>query len=228
VRRDGLRTEVANSLREAIFNQSLRPGDQLREIELAAKIGVSRGPLREALLILEKEGLIEIRPNRGAFIRKMTNEEMAEIFTLRVPLETLALMRAKERMTEEMLERLRACFADMRALAKSGGIRRLVEVEFEFHKLIWAASGHALLNETLIRICTPWFAFAEVHYSPSKLDFSADVESHRPLLDYLAGATELSATECQRRHFSVTREPQNEFLKAALEAVFTGQGELFR
>src|SRR5580692_11517563 len=75
VKRDGLRTEVAKSLREAIFNQSLRPGDQVREIEMATKIGVSRGPLREALLILQKEGLIEIRPNRGAFIRKMTNEE---------------------------------------------------------------------------------------------------------------------------------------------------------
>ena len=180
-----LRSQVATTLREAIFNGVFNPGDQLQETALAAQIGVSRSPLREALLVLEREGLVTITPNRGAFIRTMTPEEMAEVLSLRFPLETMALRLARQRITPQLLVQLRQSFEALCELAQKREARTLIEREFWFHKAIWAASGHKLLNQTLVRICTPWFAFVEIVHGPSKLDFSADAESHRVLIEYL-------------------------------------------
>lgn len=208
----GLRSQVARALREAIFNGVLKPGDQVQEIAIAAQMGVSRSPLREALLVLEREGLVVIKANRGAFIRTITSEEAEEILSLRVPLESMALRLAKERVTPDVLHQLHKCLGRMCELAQNGDIRGLIEEEFVFHKSIWAASGNKLLSQTLIRLCTPWFAFAEMIHSPSKLSFSENAESHRLLIDYLAGQTEFSAIECQMRHFSVMKPPLSEGL----------------
>jgi DNA-binding GntR family transcriptional regulator len=205
--------EVAGSLRRAIFNGSLCPGAQIRETEMATKLGVSRGPLREALLELQKEGLVEIKPNHGASVRIITSEEIAEIFTLRIPLETMALLCAKPRVTLQVLQSLEASYENMATSAKSGNLRQLVEEEFEFHQLIWQASGNALLNETLTRLCTPLFAFAGMVYKPFTEDLAGDVECHRPLIEFLAGTTVRSALECQRLHFSISREPLGGLLK---------------
>jgi DNA-binding GntR family transcriptional regulator len=228
VKRNGLRVEVASSVRRAIFSGSLKPGDQIRETEMAAKIGVSRGPLREALIELQKEGLVEIKPNHGAFVRVITSEEVAEIFTMRIPLETVALLCAKPRVTPRVLQSLETSYEKMAAAAKSDDLQRLIEEEFEFHKLIWAASGNSLLNDTLIRLCTPLFAFAGMVYKPFTENLAADVECHRPLIEFLAGTTERSALECQRLHFSIMREPLGGLLKQSpAYALVASQSESF-
>jgi len=231
IERSGLRVGVARILRHAIFNGSLKPGDQIRENQMAAKIGVSRGPLREALLELEKEGLIEIKASRGAFVRIITGADVAETFTLRAPLETIALLCAKPRITPQILQNLETSLGDMAIVAKSGNMQRFIEAEFEFHQLIWAASGHSVLNDTLIRLCTPFFALAAMTYKPSPTGFSADgdcLESHRPLIEFLAGTTDLSASECQRRHFRIMREPLSELLKACpFYTVAVSEGQWF-
>lgn len=214
IERSGLRVEVARVLRRAIFTGSLKPGDQIRETEMAARIGVSRGPLREALLELQKEGLVDVKANRGAFVRIITSEDIIETFTLRVPLETIALLCAKPLITPQVLQNLETSLGNMARQAENADIQRFIEEEFEFHRLIWAATGHSLLNDTLIRLCTPWFAFAEMIYKPSSVAVHLEcLESHRPLIEFLAGRSELSASECQRRHFSIMREPLGELIK---------------
>jgi DNA-binding GntR family transcriptional regulator len=214
-----LRPEIAKSLREAIFEGKLKPGEQIQEANIAAQLGVSRSPLREALLMLEKDGLVEIKPHRGAFVRNLSEKEVGEILSVRFPLEVMALSLAQARITPGELGRLRFIFDGMRQSVKSGNVALMVEQEFDFHKSIWAASGNDLLSETLVRICTPWFAFSEITFTQAQLGLSGqpesheiDLEVHHILIDFLAGATNFSALECQLRHFSPMNRPLNEAL----------------
>lgn len=212
LKQKGLRPEVARTLREAIFEGLLKPGEQIPEVMIAAQLGISRSPLREALLTLEKEGLVEIKPHRGAFVRTMGSGEIQEILSLRFPLEVMALNLARENMTPQILEQLSHMYDDMMMLARRGDVRKSIEEEVRFHKAIWAATGHELLYETLVRICTPWFAFAEMVFGGRKID-PESVEVHHALIDFLAGATELSAVDCMRHHFSRTSPPLSDALK---------------
>ncbi len=207
LRDKSLRVGVAKAIRDAIFDGSLKPGEQIQEGAIAAQMEISRGPIREALLMLEKEGLVQIQPNRGAFVRNMSEKEMAEVFSLRFPLEVMALNLARPRTTHETLDRLESKFKEIRKQAKAKQIHRMVQEIFAFHRIIWETSGHDLLNETLVRICTPYFAFVKNFLNRPNLDFSAEVEAEQLLVDFLAGVSELSAVECLQRYFSIVQPP---------------------
>src|SRR5690349_4787840 len=99
---------VANGLRAALQAGRWRPGDALRQEELAAEFGVSRIPVREALSRLQSEGLLVVEPNRGAFVPALTPADVTEIFDLRVLLETDALRRAVPGHTARSLRHLAA------------------------------------------------------------------------------------------------------------------------
>lgn len=85
-----LRTEVVQMLRDAIVQGKLQPGEHLKENELAEQMGVSRSPVREALRLLEQDGLVEAVPNQGCYVKTFDAKEIEEIFTLRAALENLA------------------------------------------------------------------------------------------------------------------------------------------
>src|SRR5688500_12144863 len=91
-----LAVDVAARLRQAILAGHFGPGEQLREGPLARSMEISRGPVREALLRLEREGLVVIRRNRGPFVARLTREDLDELSTLRVAIERLAVERAAQ------------------------------------------------------------------------------------------------------------------------------------
>jgi DNA-binding GntR family transcriptional regulator len=99
---------VYGVLREGILTGALAPGEWLRQDALATQLGVSRIPIRSALLQLESEGLIRVDPYRGATVIKLTTAEMREIYELRKVLETHALRKTIDHMTPERIERLAA------------------------------------------------------------------------------------------------------------------------
>ena len=90
-RRRGLADEVADRIRDAIFSGAYAPGEQLREVELSEALDVSRGPVREALFRLEREGLVHTAWHRGATVTTLASEDVAEISSLRAALERLAV-----------------------------------------------------------------------------------------------------------------------------------------
>src|SRR6266550_2914870 len=101
----GLRHEISDILREAIWTGVLRPGQRLSENWLAGEIGVSRPPLREAIRVLEQEGLVVSIPRRGSFVRTLAGQDISEIYTVRCALEGMAAELAMEALPHE-LERL--------------------------------------------------------------------------------------------------------------------------
>ncbi|MGB9804170.1 GntR family transcriptional regulator [Desulfofundulus sp.] len=144
-----LRELVFESLREAIIQGRLKPGERLMEIQLAEEMGVSRTPVREAIRKLELEGFVVMVPRKGAYVAGISVKDIVDVFEVRAALEALAAGLAAERITDEELEELE------RALVKtyevsSQDLDALVETDTRFHELIYKASR----NERLIQIIT--------------------------------------------------------------------------
>src|SRR6202048_2636796 len=91
---------IRSRLREAILKGDFAPGEHVREVEIAARYEVSRGPVREALAQLEQEGLVLLRRNRGAVVARLSRADLEEVYSLRLALERLAVARAAQYGTE--------------------------------------------------------------------------------------------------------------------------------
>ena len=139
-----LRGEVYKILREGITTGGLEPGRQLKENDLVAELDVSRTPIREALNQLSKEGLVEIIPRRGAFVRRWTKAEALEILLIREALEGLAGRLAAPKMTPEAIDALEALMSDYKK-----GRLEYVEADKRFHEGIVNACGMDRLKELI-------------------------------------------------------------------------------
>jgi DNA-binding GntR family transcriptional regulator len=129
-------------LREAILNGVLSPGQLLRQDALAEALGVSRLPVRSALLQLESDGLIELRPRRGAVVSTRTPEEIRNIYEARIVLETYLLRKAIESMTPGLLERLKEIAERLDAVAPGEGF---LAARLEFYRELYGPAGNPLM-----------------------------------------------------------------------------------
>lgn len=177
------------------------PGSPLGEIELAARFGVSRGPVREALVRLEREYLVRSYPNRGFFVTALTEQEFDERLRLRSVLEPLALESARQRASAKDLESIRAQFRDLEATARKQDQAAYVAQDYEFHVAVWELSGQRLLKELLMQISAPVFVFEAIvadRYRSAEYDMIADARAHQIIVDYLLRKTEMTADCCLR------------------------------
>ncbi|WP_128433655.1 GntR family transcriptional regulator [Streptomyces cyaneus] len=143
-RRRGLSDEVADRIRDAIFNGAYAPGAQLREVELSATMDVSRGPVREALRVLEREGLVHCAWHRGTTVTTLSPEDVGELDSLRGALEDLAVRQVITRASDE----------DLTSLAKAAEVmthvtdaHEMVRLDIAFHDAVFAAAGHRRLAD---------------------------------------------------------------------------------
>lgn len=133
---------VADDLRHRILSGEFKGGTQLRQDALAGDYEVSRIPVREALLILESEGLVEFYPHRGAFTTELSVTMIRELFDLRVLLETHLLQHAIPNMTTRMLDHAEAILREYDAALDSGSqIDNWSEYNFAFHKTLYSPSN---------------------------------------------------------------------------------------
>src|SRR6266581_1274574 len=137
-----LRGEVTRAIRQAVLTGVYQPGDHLTEAEIAREMGVSHGPVREALRELEAEELIVIEPHRGAFVKAFTADDVREIYSMRSVLETAMVKLAIERVTKENLTELEAMIEEMRKAARDQERDTLIELDLEFHRRLCELSGH--------------------------------------------------------------------------------------
>ncbi|MQS15635.1 GntR family transcriptional regulator [Streptomyces kaniharaensis] len=143
-RRRGLADEVADRIREAIFNGAYAPGVQLREVELSEAMDVSRGPVREALRLLEREGLVRVAWHRGAVVTTLSAEDVAELESLRGALEGLAVERITALASAEAFAALENAAGLMERAADGHEMARL---DIAFHDAVFAAARHRRLAE---------------------------------------------------------------------------------
>ncbi len=139
---------VASRLRYAIISRQLKPGEHLRELPLANRFGVSRVPVREALIRLEHEGLVRGEPRRGAFVVGMTLADIRELYEVRAILEVRGARLAAEGAAPENLANLRRITQDFRVEAERGDSESLAGVDIAFHREVMTAAHHRRLLAT--------------------------------------------------------------------------------
>jgi len=141
--------QVADRLREQIYQHELAPGDAIDEMALCERFGISRTPLREALKVLDSEGLIELIPRRGSFVRRMDVEELNELFPVMVVLEGLCAREAVENCVAEDIQRLENMHEKLERFAEQGDVDAYYEQNFVFHQAIQDLSGNKWLQRVI-------------------------------------------------------------------------------
>jgi DNA-binding GntR family transcriptional regulator len=152
--------DTYETIRTEIIHGILEPGQRLYEEHLAENMGTSRTPVREALRRLETEGLVEFTRNKGAVVKKYSMEEINNIFSMRVLLEGYAAQQAAWHRNSQHLEEFTVLNDQFKSLFEivkknevlEGYVDRFVEINQNFHRVIWEASNNALLPNTLNRL----------------------------------------------------------------------------
>lgn len=145
VTRRRLADEVTDQIRDVILTGGLQPGDRAGEAEISQRLRVSRGPVREALVRLEQEGLVTSEWHRGAMVVDLTREDVTELTSLRAALEELAMAEATRSATEEDLARLQEVVEQMRSARQRDADESLVRLDVEFHDIVYRAAHHERL-----------------------------------------------------------------------------------
>lgn len=200
----GIRERVAERLRDAIVRGELKPGDPLKDVDLAQTLRTSRGPIREALLQLEKESLVRNVHNRGWFVIELSPEEVSDIVSLRVALEAVAIRQAARLITPAKLVQVRRRYDKLFELAQRDEMVSLLRADFEFHQQIWTLAGHPLLKDELVRISAPYFAYmqATIRQAPvPSTHFNTTAIQHLRIVDYLENPERWAVEEVLAEHF---------------------------
>jgi len=156
-------------IRAAIIDGRLEPGRRLKEEELARELGISRTPVREALLVLQTEGLLESAPNRGATVRTYEAADLDDLYQLRALLEGFAARRAAARISTGDLERLRESCERFVALRAEDDVADLVRENVSFHNTILEAAGSERLAQMVRKVIElPLVYRSYVWYSPEQ------------------------------------------------------------
>ncbi|WPF66822.1 MULTISPECIES: GntR family transcriptional regulator [unclassified Corynebacterium] len=186
--------QAASGLRRAISAGRYRPGDQLREIEMTQKLGISRNTLREAFTMLAAEGLVVREPNRGVFIASPTSADVRALYAARMIIEPAAL-RWGDRVSVDDLD---AAVAEAEAAYRRHDLPLVAEANQRFHQEIVAGSGACLLTETMQQILAQ---MRLVFLSAERLepDFHAQfIANNRAVVTALRGGDHASAAELLR------------------------------
>jgi DNA-binding GntR family transcriptional regulator len=192
VTKDSLVSQVAKQLTSAITNGQIAAGTRLVETEIAHRLSISRGPLREALQQLSQSGLVVKIPNRGWFVLEPSPKELADMIVMRSVLEGLAAWLVATRGEPKALEALARIVESMRAAANRGDVERAVQLDWEFHDGVCRATR----NQALIKSWHMVHDGIRVVRSPSDmryLDLDELVDRHDQLLAELRDGTPQSA-----------------------------------
>ena len=144
-----LRRRVFNKLREDILSGKYQDHEELKEVAIGEELGVSRTPVREAFRQLELEGLIQIVPNKGAYVTGITAKDVKDIYMIRSSLEGMCARLATENITEEQLEELEENVYLASFHASKGHMEQMTELDNRFHHILYEACDSKMLEKLL-------------------------------------------------------------------------------
>lgn len=194
VHRASLKDTVAAYVRDLIFNGHLLPGERIDQDAVAEVLGVSKLPVREALITLEAAALVDIVPRRGAFVARITKDDLIDHYRIYASIEVIATERAAETLTSTDLENLRKNIAAMRS-ADTGSARE--RLNHEFHRVINRAGGSRRLHVLIKGLEAMMFAH---FYSQDDGWTENAADDHVQILAALERGEGQLAAEHMRRH----------------------------
>lgn len=198
------REEIRNAIREAIFSGDLKPGDRIIETFWAKELGVSQGPVREAIRDLEALGLVESVPFKGSRVRLMTEKDVQDNYSVRICLESKSIRDAITGLSDEALDRLtgqlRGILEEMDARAKQGDLRAFSDCDAAFHRTIILATN----NQVLLKLweqCNMrnWFMFSALTDAESLKQLQS---GHQCIFDAICARDEHGAVSTLENHLT--------------------------
>jgi DNA-binding GntR family transcriptional regulator len=174
---------VAEAIRASILTGRFAPGDRLVEAELARELHVSRGPIREALGLLGKDGIVVHEPRRGKYVQPFTPKLIDEVYSLRRVLEPYAATLVIQRLDAAATDRLVAQLDAIARAAGDGDERRLAQVDFEFHNLLYELAGHELLRRAWLENIAGKLRLMSNVTTQSHKELVESEHNHRRLLE---------------------------------------------
>jgi DNA-binding GntR family transcriptional regulator len=182
-----------------------KPGQALVESELASQLGVSRAPIREALQILNTEGVVKIVPYHGAIVRKLTKRDIEELYSLRTLLETFAVRQILDQKDPDTPAVLKQYYERMLNAAEQGDLKSLNEIDREFHDALIELSGNQLLvllwNTVAMRV-RQVMALLNMRNE----DLKQVAYNHQPIVDAIAAWDEENAIALIEQHVAASGE----------------------
>ena len=198
--RSTLGTIVTDQLRDHVIHGRFPPGTVLGEVDLAARFGVSRGPIREALQRLVQEGLLQREPKRGISVPKLVPTDLQDVYLAREAIETAAVGLAIARGGASLVTALRSLVARMEAAAEKADWAAVADVDMAFHRRIIEASGSPRLGRLYASVLGEALAFLNMNERHrGRPDVTAD---HRELAELIAAGDIEAAIAAIRRHYT--------------------------
>lgn len=190
---------VLSEMRRRLGTGSLRPGAKLSPDRLARELGVSRVPIREALMTLEGEGQVVYRPRRGFFVVELSLPDLRDIYRMRELLETEAISLAVPRIDAAALERAGAALADADSASARGDLVGYAAANRRFHFEIFSACERRLLIRTIRQLWDATDAYRAL-YANEERQRARAAEQHREILDGLRRQQSAAVIAAQDRH----------------------------
>jgi DNA-binding GntR family transcriptional regulator len=197
-----LRERVRDRLEQLIIDGVFPPGEHLVETELAARLGVSRGPVREALYELSLRGWVDMRPRQGSFVHQPSTEEVDQFFHVRNLLEKEAASLACGHASPDVVKAMKQEIAAARKAMAAGDERALVHATAGFHGHIYRLAGNDVLHELIDQLDKRlrWY------FAPLALERPAEAwAEHDDLVNAIVAGDRRRAASIMRRHTDATR-----------------------
>lgn len=181
-----LRDRIAASIRNAIIDGRMPPGSRLTEQELVSMLGVSRTPLREALLVLDAEGFINVLPRKGAVVSPITQEDVEEIYGAKGILEAAAAQMACEKISYETISALSELTDKMEAVINNDATeyRTLLTLNAEFHQLLSDAGGNKRISQFIRNLRSQTLRYNYIYLS-LRSRTKESITEHRHMIEAL-------------------------------------------
>ncbi|MCR5356450.1 MAG: GntR family transcriptional regulator [Lachnospiraceae bacterium] len=181
-----LRDVVFKTLRQGILKGDLKPGERLMEIHLASRLGVSRTPIREAIRMLELEGLVTMVPRRGAEVARISKQDLRDVLEVRRSLDSLAVNLACKRIDDEEKAALKQAEDDFERAVKTGDATTIAEADVKFHDVILKASKNGRLMQMVNNLAERVYRY-RLEYIKDSSNHSRLIEEHRKIVEYIEG-----------------------------------------
>ena len=194
-----LRDVVFNTLRKAILRGNLEPGERLREIHLADKLGVSRTPIREAIRKLELEGLVVMIPRKGAVVAEITEKSLRDVLEVRRALEALAVRLACEKILDAEVEELKVAAERFEEALEPGDVTAFAEADVRFHDIIYRATDNQRLIQLLYNLREQMYRY-RVEYLKREDAHETLLEEHQAIIETIEKRDVAKAVEAVRTH----------------------------
>ncbi len=194
-----LRDVVFNTLRQGILKGDLKPGERLMEIHLANRLGVSRTPIREAIRMLELEGLVTMVPRKGAEVARISKQDLRDVLEVRRSLDSLAVSLACERISEEEKEALTLAENDFEEAVATQDVTLIAQADVSFHDVILKASKNGRLMQMVNNLAERVYRY-RLEYIKDKRNHARLVEEHRRIMKYIDDGDKANACSAIEMH----------------------------